>query len=115
MIRRAVETLRGFAGGFGLKPAPPSAALTNELLKVVDQGEVAKDLTRHAGWQAFEAEMAERFGVLTNELRAAPLKDVVRLQAQLTELEAVLRYAGERERKGLEARKVLEQMEAESE
>ena len=64
-----------------------------ELEQVKARGERTKGMMLCAGWADYEMFLRNRFDGLQAQLRAAHLKDVPALQAQLRELETVLSLA----------------------
>lgn len=75
------------------------------------RGSEFASLADHPNWKTFDAELSAREEQLLDALRHAPLKDVVRLQAQLAELSFLRRIVPEGIAMGDAAREELEAKE----
>lgn len=99
---------------FLAKPAQePSQAEFIDLLETrVQRGRELASLNAHPNWRSFDAELAAREVYLLEVLRSAPLKDVVRIQAQLAEVKFLRQIVPEGIAQGAVALQELTEREA---
>ncbi len=110
-MKRFIDGIRGLGTHFSRQPevvVDPHDALN----EAIDEGGKFEALTKQPGWNALQNQLAERFNLLSAELRGAvKMDDVIRLQASLKELENILSIVPNAVSAAAQARKQLDELE----